>query len=176
MPGNQFNNSLFFCVHAIYTLTPVYVRRIKMKKVFAHPEHCVNCHLCKVYCVTAHSQSKDIIKAHKKENLRGTARIIVEEKNPLSFGLQCRHCKDPKCVAGCISGAMYKETETGHVLWDATRCVGCLTCIVACPNGAIQVGADGKPLKCDLCKGMDEPACVAGCPNGALSFIEEEDL
>jgi anaerobic carbon-monoxide dehydrogenase iron sulfur subunit len=146
-----------------------------MKKVFAKPKVCINCHLCKVYCVAAHSISKDVIKAYKKENLRDTARIIVEEKNPLSFGLQCRHCDDPKCVASCISGAMSKDPETGIVFCDTTRCVGCLTCVVACPFGAVRPGPDGKALKCDLCKDLGEPACVANCPNQALSFEEKEE-
>jgi len=146
-----------------------------MKKVYANPKHCVNCHLCKVYCIAAHSKSKDVLKAYKKENLKDTARIIVEETKTISCGLQCRHCDEPKCVASCISGAMRKDLNTGIVFCDPSRCVGCLTCVVACDYGAVQPGPDGKALKCDLCKDLGEPACVANCPNGAIAFLEKED-
>jgi carbon-monoxide dehydrogenase iron sulfur subunit len=135
----------------------------------------MNCHLCKVYCITAHSNSKNIIKAYKKENLKDTARIMVEEKNPVSFGWQCRHCDDAKCIASCITGAMRKDLETGIVYYNATKCVGCLTCIIACTFGAIQIGPDGKPLKCDLCMGQTEPACVVNCPNQALQYEERKE-
>lgn len=146
-----------------------------MKRIYAHPEHCVNCHLCKVYCITAHSKSKDVVKAYKKENLGNTARVIIEENAPTSFALQCRHCDEPQCVASCIGGAMQKDPPTGIVFCDTSRCVGCLTCVVACPFGAVVAGPDGKALKCDLCKDLDldQPACVANCPNEALSFIEK---
>ncbi len=39
-----------------------------MKKVFAREELCVNCHLCEVYCKTAHSASGDVLTANKYEN------------------------------------------------------------------------------------------------------------
>ncbi|AKX94067.1 4Fe-4S ferredoxin [Moorella thermoacetica] len=146
-----------------------------MKKVYARPAYCMNCHLCEVNCIVAHSRSHDVFRAYMRENLRGTARVIVEEKLPLSVAVQCRHCADPACVAGCISGAMIKDPVTGIVYCQEDKCVGCWTCVASCPFGAIRPGEkNGRPvpLKCDLCREEGEPACVAGCPNRALVFEE----
>lgn len=98
----------------------------------------------------------------------------MEESGPLSFSLQCRHCDEPSCVYACLTGAMYKDEETGAVVHDAERCVGCWTCLLFCPNGAIAKDtANGKVVaKCDLCGGEVTPACVANCPNEALVLEE----
>ncbi|GFN23537.1 4Fe-4S ferredoxin [Thermanaeromonas sp. C210] len=146
-----------------------------VKKVYALREYCMNCHLCEVYCITAHSRSRDVWKAFKREDLRGTHRVLVEEKWPESLAVQCRHCPEPRCVEGCISGAMVKEPDTGMVYCQEDKCVGCWTCVASCPYGAIRPGhRHGKPvpLKCDLCKDLPEPACVVHCPNGALVYQE----
>ena len=110
-----------------------------MKKVYAFEKNCLGCGLCEVHCRTAHSKSKDIIKTYKKEKVDSAITIEEINKNGTKtyFALQCRHCKDPKCVQSCISGAMYKD-EKGIVRNIKEKCVGCLSCIMACPFGAIK--------------------------------------
>ena len=83
-------------------------------------------------------------------------RVRVEGDNIVSFAANCRHCAKPKCVEGCISGAMQRDPETGVVTSDPSRCVGCRTCVSMCPFGAITVvpapsGVKPIALKCDLC-------------------------
>ena len=56
-----------------------------MKRVYAKEELCLNCRLCEVYCKTAHSQSKDIIKANKYEEPAPISRISVCGDNILSI-------------------------------------------------------------------------------------------
>jgi carbon-monoxide dehydrogenase iron sulfur subunit len=146
-----------------------------VKKVYALEEYCVGCKLCEVHCVVAHSKSKDIIKAYKKETPRPLPRVIVEEDMPVSFALQCRHCEDAPCTKACITGAMHRDEETGVVTNREERCVGCWTCILVCPYGAIVRNEEGKKVatKCDLCsQSGDIPACVKNCPNEALKFEE----
>lgn len=146
-----------------------------MKRVYVKEEYCIGCRLCEIYCVTAHSRyPRDVLRAFKRDENRPLSRILVEEKGPLSFAFQCRHCEEPSCVKACISGAMRKDPETGLVTSDAERCVGCWTCIVACPYGAIQRDEkSGKAFKCDLCCDWGEiPACVKNCPNEALVFVD----
>ena len=145
-----------------------------MKKVYADENWCLGCGLCRIYCITAHSATKDIIKAYKKEDKKPVARVYVEEGGEVNFALQCRHCDDPACVKACITGAMHKDPETGVVINDTDRCVGCWTCILACPYGAIVRGEDGKRVaaKCDFCAELGEPACVKHCPNNALKYTE----
>ncbi|MCK8827902.1 4Fe-4S dicluster domain-containing protein [Natroniella acetigena] len=145
-----------------------------MKRVYAREEYCLGCKLCEVYCVTSHSKSKDIVKAHKLEEI--TPRIIIESKDNISFALQCRHCEAADCTKACITGAIQKDEETGIVNYDAVRCVGCWTCIMACSYGVIRRDEYGDKVisKCDLCITEEEPACVTNCPNSALEFEERE--
>lgn len=144
------------------------------KRIVAHEQHCMGCHLCEVWCAVAHSESKDIIRAFKKETTP-LARLFIEEDRPISFALQCRHCEEAPCVAACISGAMAKDPATGLVSHDRDRCVGCWSCIMICPYGAIRQDTEGHVAsKCDLCAGEAEPACVANCPNEALTWEDVE--
>jgi len=151
-----------------------------MKKVYAFEKNCLGCGLCEVYCKTAHSKSKDIIKTYRKENI--TSAIVIEEilapKAKTYFALQCRHCADPKCVKACISGAMYKD-ENGIVKNIKEKCVGCLSCVLVCPFGAVKRNKDkGRKIisKCDLCIETGTPACVENCPNNALKLMDEEEV
>lgn len=141
-----------------------------MKRVYANEELCINCRLCEVYCKTAHSKSKDIIKAHLYEKPEPVSRITVEGDNELSFAVSCRHCEHPACVEACITGAMTKDPETGIVTCNKDKCIGCMTCVAVCPYGCVKIG--DYALKCDLCQGEEEPACVKNCPNKALIYIE----
>lgn len=140
-----------------------------VKKVYPKPEVCMACHLCEVYCVAAHSKSRDLIKTFKRDTPRPSPRLHVEEKGPLSFALGCRHCDEPVCVYSCLTGALSKDTDSGIVAVDSEKCVGCWTCVIACPYGAINPDTRvNKASKCDLCFHLETPACVANCPNGAL--------
>ena len=138
-------------------------------KVYIREEVCIGCGLCRVYCQTEHSRSKDVIKAFKKETPRPLPRIRVERKGEISFSIQCRHCAKPQCVYFCLTGAMHKDPVTGIVTVDTEKCIGCWTCIIACPYGALTKDVDRRTVvKCDLCPGRDVPVCVANCPNEAL--------
>jgi carbon-monoxide dehydrogenase iron sulfur subunit len=145
-----------------------------MKRIYANEEVCIGCKLCEIWCTVEHSRSKDIIKAFKHELQKSGPRVIVEISKPISFALQCRHCKEPDCVYACISGAMYID-ENGTVQHDKEKCVGCFSCIMVCPYGAIARDEYDNRIvsKCDLCPDIDIPACVAHCPNEALVYIEE---
>jgi anaerobic carbon-monoxide dehydrogenase iron sulfur subunit len=145
---------------------------MKMKKVFAYEPLCLNCRLCEVACKTEHSRSKDTIKAYRFETPEPYARVRVGGNNTLSVAVQCRHCDEPLCVQGCITGAMHKEAD-GRVLCDTERCIACLTCVAMCPFGAVQVHEFA--LKCDGCPDRETPACVDACPNRAL-FVRESEV
>jgi carbon-monoxide dehydrogenase iron sulfur subunit len=100
------------------------------------------------------------------------ARINIEEKDGISFAVSCRHCREPVCVRGCITGAL--TVTDGLVAIDKERCVSCYTCILSCPYGAVSPSEDGAVQKCELCAktAAGTPACVRGCPNNALVFEE----
>jgi len=146
-----------------------------VKRVYANAQVCMACHLCEVYCRQAHSPSSDLASAYSRGTLPAVAAVRVDEKRPVSFAVQCRHCDEPACVYACLAGALSKDPVTGVVSVDAERCVGCWTCVLACPVGAPrQDFARGKMVKCDLCQGCETPACVANCPNEALIYGEVE--
>ena len=111
-----------------------------MKRIYAIEELCLNCRLCEVHCKTAHSVSKDIIRANKYEEPAPASRVTVYGDNMRSLALNCRHCDDPKCVKACITGAMTKDSKTGIVYVDEDKCIGCMTCLAVCPYGCIKEG------------------------------------
>lgn len=140
-----------------------------LRKVYVREEVCIGCGLCRVYCQTEHSQSRDLIKAFKRETPRPRPRIRVETKGEVSLAVQCRHCPEPWCVYSCLTGAIRKDPANDMVTVDAEKCIGCWTCVVACPYGALTRDTDNSLVaKCDLCPGEAIPVCVANCPNEAL--------
>lgn len=144
-----------------------------MKRIHVREEYCLGCRLCEINCMVKHSKSKKIIKAFRAERETALAAVRVEESGPMSFALQCRHCEDALCIESCITGALHRDPETGAVVCDEDRCVGCWSCIMVCPAGAIRRGKSRKVAsKCDLCMGEDMPVCVVNCPNEALIYEE----
>ena len=149
-----------------------------MKRVYPDKDFCIGCRLCEIACLTAHSQSRDLIIAYTEERRQGlTPCKAVYEEGSVCVALSCRHCAEPACVAACISGALTKDPESGRTVYDRERCVGCWSCLVACPYGAIRRDPrENKIFKCDLCEGRDMPACVEACPNRALFWEERKEV
>lgn len=114
----------------------------------------------------------------------------------------CQHCENPACVKACPVGATYKDAETGIVMQDYDKCLGCRICIAACPYTGVRsfnwdepspattvpLGADDQKYqqhqkhtveKCVLCAGRVErglePACIAVCPERARAFGDFDD-
>jgi len=140
-----------------------------MRRVYVKEEVCIGCGLCEVYCRVEHSQSKDLIKAFRRETPKPLPRVHVERNIEISFPIQCRQCAEPWCVYSCLTGAMHKELGSDKVTVDMKKCIGCWTCIVACPYGALSRDVHSKTvIKCDLCPDREIPVCVANCPNEAL--------
>jgi carbon-monoxide dehydrogenase iron sulfur subunit len=147
----------------------------ELKRVYINEDVCMGCGLCRVYCQTEHSRSKDIIRAFKKELPPPVPRVRVERNGEVCFSLQCRHCDEPWCVYSCLTGAMHRDPVSGMVVMDREKCMGCWTCIVACPSGALTRDVYNHVVaKCDLCPDREVPACVANCPNEALVVEEGE--
>jgi formate dehydrogenase iron-sulfur subunit len=95
---------------------------------------------------------------------------------------QCMHCLHPACVSACPVGAL-RRAESGAVLYDASRCIGCRYCMVACPFGVPKFQWDeALPTicKCTFCADRQEeglaPACSSACPTGALTFGDRRTL
>ncbi|MGI5966113.1 4Fe-4S dicluster domain-containing protein [Anaerotruncus sp. AF02-27] len=142
-----------------------------MKRIYVNEKWCLGCHLCEYYCAFANSGQDDMVKALKDITIN--PRIQIEQRGNISFAVSCRHCDEPLCVKGCITGAL--TIEGGVITIGQEKCVGCYTCIMSCPYGAIMPSSDHRAIqKCELCtkNNAGEPACVKGCPNKAIVYEE----
>ncbi|WMJ23215.1 4Fe-4S dicluster domain-containing protein [Paludicola sp. MB14-C6] len=141
-----------------------------MKKVYVNEKWCLGCHLCEYYCAFAGSNEKDMARALK--DIKINPNINIEEHNGISFAVSCRHCNDPLCVKGCITGAL--TVNEGVITINKNKCINCYTCILSCPYGAVSASDNGVVQKCELCieSSTGTPRCVEGCPNGAIVFEE----
>lgn len=94
---------------------------------------------------------------------------------------QCQQCENPQCAHVCPTGASYRDPETGVVLVDKSKCIGCQYCMMACPYGVRSFNEKEKVVeKCTLCShltadGKGEPACVHNCCAGARFFGDLDD-
>ena len=141
-----------------------------MKRVYVNENWCLGCHLCEYYCAFAKEDGHDMSRVLKDKQIKPN--IKLEEKDGISFAVSCRHCKEPLCVKGCITGAL--SVVNGIVSINSERCIGCYTCVLSCPYGAVSPSETGAVQKCELCIQTSEgvPACVSGCPNSAIVFEE----
>jgi len=48
------------------------------------------------------------------------------------------HCKDPECLTGCPTGAIFRAPK-GQVDINAHTCIGCFDCATQCPYNAISM-------------------------------------
>lgn len=100
---------------------------------------------------------------------------IVALKNGTYRPIFCRHCDQPECVMSCMSGALKKDAESGHVYYDEEKCGSCFMCVMNCPYGVLKpdTAKRTKVIKCDFCRDHGgEPSCVKACPKKAI-YVEE---
>ncbi|MDR0906453.1 MAG: 4Fe-4S binding protein [Oscillospiraceae bacterium] len=143
-----------------------------MKRVYVNEKWCLGCHLCEYYCAFAATGKDDMARALKGVKINPRIHIEEDTTDKISFAVSCRHCTEPYCVKGCITGALSKVD--GVIEIDKNKCIGCYTCVLSCPYGCVQPTEDGIVQKCELCVATTEgtPRCVAGCPNAAIVFEE----
>jgi len=136
--------------------------------IFNH-NNCVACGACSAACVL---ENKWTI----------SPRTVYTYNSPvlpafpvLNLSLACSHCKTALCLEGCPSSAYYRETVTGAVVIDDTKCIGCRYCQWNCPYDAPKYSPEDRVIgKCNLCylrvKDGWMPACSTACPTGALAY------
>lgn len=132
-----------------------------MKRIIIDSTLCNGCKKCMVAC-QQHFQDKE-------------SRVLLRTDSKGRFvPLICRQCPQPACQQGCMSGAIIKDSNTGHMKYDRERCGSCYMCVMNCPYGIPFPTADGYVARCDFCENEgDIPRCVSVCDMGAI-YLEEE--
>ena len=120
-----------------------------LRTVKLNPERCLVCESCLLACALGHSGLNDINDAPDSA-AKPVPRLRIKVKGDRPQIVRCRHCKKPKCMDACETGAIYKKD--GYIVIDSRRCDRCMKCADACPYRAIfRDGASGMPVKCDSC-------------------------
>jgi carbon-monoxide dehydrogenase iron sulfur subunit len=131
-------------------------------------EKCTGCRNCETACSVFHVQACNPTKS--------AVRIVKWPNRGLHVPVVCQQCEEPACANICPVQAISRNEDTGAMIVDPERCVGCQICIVACPFGAITLDRDRRQaIKCDLCGGA-EPWCVRFCEPGALTYKRPAEI
>lgn len=131
------------------------------------PDRCDGCRLCEMICSL--KKTGDLISPTKAR-----VRVMKRETMGVDIPVVCRQCEDPPCRDLCPTNAITRHHETGAIVIDDKRCIGCRECMLACPFGAISFDTDrGVCVTCDLCEG--DPACAKMCQWDVIKY-ERADL
>lgn len=164
---------------------------------------CIGCTTCAVACKVSNNVPNSIM-WNRVLTEGGDAADCMGGSYPhcsVAFlPLACQHCENPACVKVCPVGATYKDLDTGAVLQDWDRCIGCRMCMAACPYTGVRsfnweepayyldvkLGEAAVPdhqkhtvEKCTFCQERREvgqdPACIEVCPMRARVFGDLDD-
>lgn len=142
---------------------------------------CIDCERCKKACaetnhVPEYGYRTTILESSKAIGPGQTERIFMP--------VLCNHCNVPPCTRACPTKATYKDEQTGIVMMDKKKCIGCKTCVASCPYNAryFNESWDVRAIdKCNFCwdtrlsKGETETACSAICPAKVRVFGDLSD-
>ena len=157
---------------------------------------CIGCRRCEWACKKAHDlpagsiddyDDQSVFETHRRPD--HTTNTVINKysdtssKDPITLKVQCMHCDHPACVSACIVGAFSKK-ESGAIVWDESKCIGCRYCMVACPfqipTFDFHKAIEPEIHKCDFCiDRLNEgklPACVEICPVEAITFGKRSEL
>lgn len=103
---------------------------------------CVRCGNCSLACHKVHGQSRLL---RRGISITRPTSIGRERTQHVLSPQVCMHCKDPECLTGCPTGAIFRDPR-GYVDIDPATCIGCFDCATQCPYDAISmVPRNGEP-------------------------------
>lgn len=136
---------------------------------------CVGCYACRMACQMINKLEPEEAFISYKEIEQGTYPSVYAETVPV----QCMHCENAPCQQVCPTHATY-TTDSGVVLVDEEKCIGCKYCMMACPYGVRSWSPSEHVVeKCTLCGQLtsvgEEPKCVAACCASARFYGDLDD-
>lgn len=153
-----------------------------MKRIMINAAKCDGCKNCSIACMNAHREEgvvQDIYTLDPSDPANESRNFIRLAGKGQYIPIFCRHCDEPTCVSGCMSGALQKDPETGLVSYDRHRCGQCWMCVMNCPFGLPKPdrATNSYIVKCDFCKEHgSEPSCVKNCPKKAITVEEVQTV
>lgn len=161
---------------------------------------CIGCNACTIACKQENTTPDGVLFTKTVSEEIGTYPNVTRAYIPLI----CNQCDDAPCERVCPTKATY-TTDTGIVMVDENKCIGCGACHTACPyknryklkqepfdKGLYRTGeltpfekqgyprwVVGTAVKCTFCHERVEqgldPACVVTCPTEARVFGDLDD-
>jgi Fe-S-cluster-containing dehydrogenase component/DMSO reductase anchor subunit len=174
---------------------------MKQKGFLFDLNRCTGCGACVIACSIEAASKKNHSESSQIKSFAGVQGAVFQKSPPMLHGAEgkqinwrevytfnetrhpeiplfnlsmaCNHCGLPACLKSCPAAAISKDPETGAVIVDPERCLGCKYCTWACPYDAPRYNpSKGVIEKCDFCidrlKKNEAPACVCSCPTNAL--------
>ena len=151
----------------------------KSKGLLIDITKCIGCRQCAAACA-----EQNHLPAEDAMELSATHYTVVQSINNDQAYVRrlCMHCVQPTCVSACLVGA-FSKSDTGAVLYDESKCIGCRYCMQACPFEVPRYewgSLAPKIQKCIMCHDRvaagGQTACADACPTGATAFGDREDL
>jgi len=134
---------------------------------------CIRCGNCSLACHKVHGQSRLLRRGIHIE--RPLTLASKKTQHVLSPSV-CMHCKDPECLTGCPTGAIFRDPK-GHVDIDPKTCIGCFDCATQCPYNAISMfPRDGKPPASPTLITRLRSLFGSSVPAATPATVEGEDL
>ncbi len=140
---------------------------------------CVGCRECARACADANNLPQE-----EATELSATHYTVVQSyfDDQTFVRRLCMHCNEPTCVSVCLVGA-FRKTETGAVVYDESKCIGCRYCMQACPFEVPRYEwskLSPRIQKCKMCyervAGGGKTACAEACQFDATVFGDRDDL
>lgn len=144
---------------------------IQQKSFIFDLDKCTGCGACQLACAI----ENEVDLQNSWRSIYTFNEFNFPEIPQYHFSLACNHCIDPPCLTYCPAFAYKKDENTGAVVLDQNKCIGCKYCSWVCPYDAPKFNLKHRVMeKCTFCdhrlkEGFD-PACVALCPTTALQL------